>query len=56
MKRVIFSSYFTRDFMEKLWGLIDVISCSGGKATIVILSGSLEKGGSKDPLFLPSRG
>jgi hypothetical protein len=37
--------------MEKLWGSIDVISYSGGKATIDTLSGSLEKRGSKDPLF-----
>lgn len=32
--------HFTRDFMEKLWGSIDVISYSGGKATIDGIEGS----------------
>jgi hypothetical protein len=27
-------AHITRDFMERLWGSIDVISYSGGKATI----------------------
>jgi hypothetical protein len=32
--------HLTRDFMEKLWGSIDVISYSGGKATIDGVAGS----------------
>jgi hypothetical protein len=32
--------HFTRDFMEKLWGSIDVISYSGGMATIDGVEGS----------------
>jgi Putative MetA-pathway of phenol degradation len=32
--------HFTRDFMEKLWGSIDVISYTGGKATVDGVSGS----------------
>ncbi len=27
-------AHLTRDFMEKMWGSLDVISYSGGKATI----------------------
>jgi hypothetical protein len=33
-------AHLTRDFMEKLWGSIDVISYSGGKATIDGVEGS----------------
>lgn len=33
-------AHFTRDFMEKLWGSIDVISYSGGMATIDGVEGS----------------
>jgi hypothetical protein len=32
--------HLTRDFMEKLWGSIDIISYSGGKATIDEVAGS----------------
>lgn len=33
-------AHLTRDFMEKLWGSLDVISYSGGKATIDGVEGS----------------
>ena len=32
--------HLTRDFMERLWGSFDVISYSGGKATIDGVEGS----------------
>jgi hypothetical protein len=33
-------AHLTRDFMERLWGSLDVISYSGGKATIDGVEGS----------------
>ena len=33
-------AHITRDFMERLWGSLDVISYSGGKATIDTLEGN----------------